>query len=117
MTEDVLQAWFCWKTASARKARLHGWRLWHTYAIENDITIDHILSCKNPGLLGVDFVVSLDRQGVKDYRIKEAKLAVQEMLEPLRPDDIYAMRNNAQLNSILMSISSKVNRASRYHEI
>jgi hypothetical protein len=54
-------------------ARLHGWRLWHTYCIENDYTMNTMIdpSC-DPTMMIYEFMIDMDRQGVRDYRNREA---------------------------------------------
>ena len=115
--ERVLMAWFAWKTPSARKARLHGWRLGYCYFVENGLTASDMAACTNPAILVADFVVSLDLQQVKDYRIAEAKLAVQELFETIRPGSARVILESPVLRSIMISISAKVKRASRYLDI
>jgi hypothetical protein len=64
--------------------------------------------------------VSLDRQGVKDYRIREAKLAVLELFEFVQRDkfgDLVASCASGFLKMVSVTVSSKVHRAARYHDI
>jgi hypothetical protein len=77
MKEHVLYFWFARRQEGARKARLHGWRLWYTHCVENDYSVETMTSpqCDAVMLIG-EFMISMDRQGVKDYRIRETKLAV-----------------------------------------
>ena len=77
--ENTLTVSFGGRSDGTRKARLHGWRLWYTYCVESDITVQSLLLERNPAMLVADFIIALDSQGIKDYRIKEAKLAVLEL--------------------------------------
>jgi hypothetical protein len=82
MKEHVLYFWFARRQEGAWKARLHGWRLWYTHCVEDDYSVDAMTSpqCEPVMLIG-EFMISMDRQGVKDYKIREAKLAVLELIE------------------------------------
>ena len=118
MKEDVLHFWFARRQESARKARLHGWRLWYTYCVENDYTVDTMIDpdC-NPVMMIADFMIAMDRLGVKDYRIREARTAVQELFEFVQQPKYASLVASSLLKSISTALSSKVNRAAKYHDI
>jgi hypothetical protein len=74
----------------------------------------------DPVMLIGEFMISTDRQGVKDYRIREAKLTVQELFEFVQRDkhaDLVASCTNRFLKMVSTTVSSKVNRAAGYHNI
>jgi hypothetical protein len=67
-----------------------------------------------------EFMTSMDRQGVKEYRIREAELAVQELFEFVQRDEfaeLVASCASGFLKMISATVSSKVHRAARYHDI
>jgi hypothetical protein len=119
--EHVLNFLFARRTEGARKARLHGWRLWHTHCVEDDYSVETMTSLQcDPVLLIGEFMISMDRQGVKDYRIREAKFAVLELLEFVQRDkfgDLVAGCASGFLKMVSVTVSSKVHRAARYHDI
>jgi hypothetical protein len=64
MKEHVLHFWFSRRGEGARRARLHGWRLWHTYCIENDYTVDTMIDPKcDPTMIIYEFMINMDSQG------------------------------------------------------
>jgi hypothetical protein len=74
----------------------------------------------DPVMLIVEFMISMDRQGVKNYRLREAKVAVLELFEFVQRDkfrDLGASCNNGFLKMVSVTVSSKVHRAARYHDI
>jgi hypothetical protein len=115
MKEYVLNFWF------ARKARLHGWRLWYTHCVENDYPVETMTSPQcDPVMLIGEFMISKDRQSVKDYRIREAKLAVLELFEFVQRDkfgDLVVSCASGFLKMVSVTVSSKVRRAARHHDI
>jgi hypothetical protein len=42
--ETALDFWFGRRSKDTQKSRLHGWRPWHTYCIETDISMDDMIS-------------------------------------------------------------------------
>jgi hypothetical protein len=121
MKEYVPHFWFARRQEGARKARLHGWSLCYTHCVENDYSVDTMASpqCDTTMLIG-EFMISMDRQGVKDCRIREAKLVVQELFEFAQRDkysDLVASCTNGVLKIKSTTVSSKVNLAARYHDI
>jgi hypothetical protein len=119
--EYVLHFWFARRQEGSRKARLHGWRLWYTHCVENDYSVDRMTSAQcDPTMLIGEFMISMDRQGVKDYRIREAKLAVQELFEFVQRNkyaDLVASCTNRFPKMVYTTVSSKVSQATRYHDI
>jgi hypothetical protein len=62
MKEDVLHFWFAPRTEGARKARLHGWRLWYTHCVENEYSMETMTSPQcDPVMLIGEFMISMDR--------------------------------------------------------
>jgi hypothetical protein len=121
MREHVLHFWFSKRGEGVRRARLHGWRLWHTYCIENDYTMDTMIDPKcDPTMMIYEFMIDMDREGVKDYRIREARLAVFELFEFVQSEKfprMVASLTHGILKQASASLSTKVNRAPRYHDI
>jgi hypothetical protein len=117
----LLHFWFVGRTEGARKVRIHGWRLWYTHCVENDYSAETMTSPQcDPVMLIREFMISMDRQGVKDYRIREAKIAVLESSKFIQRDkfrDLVASCNNGFLKMVSVTVSSKVHRAVRYHDI
>jgi hypothetical protein len=67
-----------------------------------------------------EFMISMDRQGVKEYRFREAKLAVLEVFEFVQRDkfaDLVASCTSGFLKMVSATESSKVHRAVWYHDI
>jgi hypothetical protein len=120
MKEYVLNFWLARRT-EGREARLHGWRLWYTHCVENDYSVETMTSPQyDPVILIVEFMISIDRLGVKDYRIREAKLAVLELFEFVQRGkfgDLVASCASGFLRMVSATVSSKVHRAARYHDI
>jgi hypothetical protein len=100
---------------------LHGWRLWHTYGIENDYTADTMINPKcDPTMKIYESMIDMGRQGVKYYRIREARLAVFELFESVQSEKfarMVASLTHGILKQASASLSAKVNRAPRYHDI
>jgi hypothetical protein len=121
MKEHVLYSWFSRRGEVARRARLHGWRPWHTYCIENDYTVDTMIDPKcDPTMMTYEFMIDMGRQGVKDYRIREARLAVFELFEFAQGEKfprMVASLTYGILKQASASLNARVNRAPRYHDI
>jgi hypothetical protein len=67
-----------------------------------------------------EFMIDMDRQGVKDYRIRGARLAVFELFEFIQGEKfprMVACLTHGFLKQASASQSAKVNRAPRYHDI
>jgi hypothetical protein len=60
------------------------------------------------------FCIALDMQGVKDYRVREAKSAVVDLFEFLQPQRYNSLLTSGFIKSIMTSIGAKVKRASKY---
>jgi hypothetical protein len=94
---------------------LHGWRLWHTYCVENDYAVDTMIGLKcDPTMMIYEFMIDMDRQGVKDYRIREARSAVFELFEFVQSKKfprMVASLTHRILKQASASLSAKVNRA------
>jgi hypothetical protein len=87
MKEYVLHFWFARRAEGVRKARLHGWRLWYTHCVENDYLVETMTSPQcDPVMLIGELMISMDRQGVKNYRIREGKVAFLELFEFVQRD-------------------------------
>jgi hypothetical protein len=121
MKENVLKFWFARRTEGARKARLHGWRLWYTHCVENDYSVETMTRPQsNPVMLIREFMISMDKQGVKDYKIREAMLAVLELFKFVQRDkfrDLVVSCASGFLKMVSTIVSSKVRRAARCHNI
>jgi hypothetical protein len=121
MKEHVLHFCFSRRGEGARKAHLHGWRLWHTYCIENDYTVETTIDLKcDSTMMAYELMIVMDRQGVKDYRIREARLAVFELFEFVQSEKfprMVASLTHGILKQASTSLSAKVNRAPRFHDI
>jgi hypothetical protein len=121
MKEHGLYFWFRKRGEGSRRARLHGRRLWHTSCIENDYTVDTTIDPKcDPTMMIYEFMIDKDRQGVKNYRIREARLAVFELFEFVQSEKfprMVASLTHGILRQASASLSAKVNRAPRYHDI
>jgi hypothetical protein len=60
--------------------------------MEHDYTVDAMTGPQcDPTMLSGEFMITMGRQGVKDYRIREAKLAVQELLEFVQRNKFEAL--------------------------
>jgi hypothetical protein len=82
IVRDALHTWFSRRGEGARKARLHGWRLWYTYCVENDYTVDTMVDPRcDPTMMLYDFIIGTDRHGLKEYRMREARLTMLELFE------------------------------------
>jgi integrase len=114
MKEDVLHFWFARRAEGARKARLLG-------CVENDYSMETMTNPQcDPVMLIGEFMISMDKQGVKEYRIREAKLAVLELFEFVQRDKfagLVASCTSGFLKMVSVTVSSKVRRAARYHDI
>jgi hypothetical protein len=121
MKEYVHHFWFGLRGEGAWKARLRGWRLWHTYCVENDYTVNTVADPKcDPKMLLSEIMIDMDRQGVKDYRICEARLAVFELFDFVQKGKfsrMVASMTHGILKQVSAALSAKVNRAPRYHDI
>jgi hypothetical protein len=55
----------------------------HYYYTENDYTVDTMIDpkCGPTMMMMYEFMIDMDRQGVKDFRIWEARLAVFELFK------------------------------------
>jgi hypothetical protein len=120
MKEYVLHFWFAERQEGAGKARLQGWKVWYTRLINNDYSVERMTSPQcDPVMLIGEFMISIDRQGVKDYRIRGAKLAVLELFEFVQSEkfkDLVASCSNGFPKMVFATVSSKVHRAARHHD-
>jgi hypothetical protein len=74
----------------------------------------------DPVMLIGKFMISIDRRGVKDYRTRAAKFAVLELLEFVQRSkfaDLVVSCTSGFLKMVSATVSSKVRRAVRYHDI
>jgi hypothetical protein len=121
MKEHVLHFWFNRRGGGARRARSHGWRLWYTYCTENDYTVDTMIDLKCDTMMMInEFMIDIDRQGVKDYRIREARLPAFELFEFVQSEKfprMVASLTHGILKQDSASLSAEVNWAPRYHDI
>jgi hypothetical protein len=60
LEEATLMVWFGGRSEATRRARLHGWRLWYSYCVENDLPVAVLLTQKNPAVLVGNFIVAMD---------------------------------------------------------
>jgi hypothetical protein len=83
--------------------------------------VDTMIDPKSESTMMIyEFVIDMDRQGVKDYRIREARLAVFELFEFVQSEKfprMVASLTHGILKQASVSMSAKVNRARRYHDI
>jgi hypothetical protein len=70
--EAFLVWWFNKFSDSARRKRLHGWRMWHDYCVENNYEPSDMSKLLNPAVVVADFVASLQMVDIQIYLIKEA---------------------------------------------
>jgi hypothetical protein len=73
-----------------------------------------------PVMLIGECMISMDRQGWKDYRSREVKLAVLELFELVQRGkfaDLVASCTSGFLKMLSATVSSKVLRAARHHDI
>ena len=117
LNEQALALWFGGRSEAARRARLHGWRLWYSYCVENNLSADRLLQIPQPAVLVANFIVAMDAQGVKAYRIREAKVAVVELMEMLFPALFASLQSSGLIKSMMTAVSSKTRRTARYHDI
>jgi hypothetical protein len=83
--------------------------------------VDTVIEPKcDPTMMIYEFMIDMDRQEVKDYRIREARLAVFELFEFVQGERfprMVASLTHGILKQASASLSAKVNRAPRYHDI
>jgi hypothetical protein len=104
-------------TDTTRGARLNGWRLWHGFCLECSYTAEALSRNRNPVMVLCSFVLAMDEQGVKEYRIKDAVTAVRNVFEFIRPDLIDSMAKSAVLRTFLAGITAGIKHMARYKHI
>jgi hypothetical protein len=85
MREVQLKWWFKSKTVSTRRQRLHGWRLWQAYCVENGVQPEAMKGFSNPGMEVAYFIQAMSQMSTPFYLIKEALTAVKELFEVIAP--------------------------------
>jgi hypothetical protein len=92
MKEHVLHFLFSRRGEGARRVRLHGWKFWHTHCVDSDYTVYTMIdpSC-DPTMMVYEFMMDMDWQDVKYYKILEARLAVFELFEFVQADKFPKM--------------------------
>jgi hypothetical protein len=82
------------------------------------MTVDTMIDPNfSPAMMIAGFMIAMDRLGVRDYRIREARPAVQEPFEFVQQPKYASLVASSLLKSISAAISTKVNRAAKYHDI
>ena len=114
MKEEFLSWWWSKMSASTRRKRLHGWRMWHDYCVENDYTSGDLVRLWNPVVVVSDFVGVLESIGTALYLIKESLTAVKSMYEILNAKIFRLLQGSPLINDTLRLSTSGVRRVSRY---
>jgi hypothetical protein len=79
--------------------------------------MDDMITVKNPAVMIGTFCKALDMQGVRDYRVREARLGVVDRFELLQPLMYQSLVASGFIKSIMTSIGTKVKRASKYLDL
>ena len=115
--EEVLEKWFTKSSYGQRRSRLHGYRMWKMFCEEEDIDLEHMLHVLNPGMTVAHLVSYLDDLGFSEHMIKEASVAVRELLQYVRPDAKQFCENCPMLKSLIDGLATGVRRKTKYRQI
>jgi hypothetical protein len=115
--EAFLVWWFNKFSDSARRKRLHGWRMWHDYCVENKYEPTDMSKLPNPAIVVADFVASLEMVDTQIYLIKEAVTAVKSLMEVAEPKNLTLLKDSQILEEALRAASTGVKGTSKYRTI
>jgi hypothetical protein len=115
--ESFLVWWFNKFSESARRKRLHGWRMWQDYCVPNNFSLSDMSELHNPAMVVADFVSSLEVVDTQIYLIKEAVTAVKSLLEVADPRSSSLLRDSQILEDALRASNTAVKGVSKYRTI
>jgi hypothetical protein len=117
MKERFLIWWVAGMTHSVRRQRLHGWRLWQGYSVENGLEPAEMVRLSNPALEVAYFVQAMSQMGTPFYLIKESMTAIKELFEIAAPWVLALLKESLLLRQALRAAVTGMVRGARYREI
>jgi hypothetical protein len=117
MKENHLKGWFESKSASTRRQRLHGWRLWQAHCVENVIEVEGMRKFANPGMEVANFIMAMSQMGTPHYLVREALTAVKELFELVAPRALTVLRESFLERQAVLAAVTGVIRGAMYKDI
>jgi hypothetical protein len=117
MREVQLEWWFSSKTVATRGHRLHGWRLWQAYCVEDGVQPEAMKGFSNPGVDGAYFIQAMSQMSTPFYLIKEAMTAGTELFEVIAPGALLLLRESIMGRQAILAASTGLVRETKYKDI
>jgi hypothetical protein len=115
--ESFLEWWWRELTQSTRRKRLHGYRMWQEYCVENEYEPSDMAGFPNAVMVVADFIKSLQVINTSSYLIKEALTAVRGLFEVAKEGLLQVLQNSQMISEALRTSTTGVKRVSRYRTI
>ena len=117
MKEDHLQWWWSRIPESTRRKRLHGWRMWQDYCMENGYQPADMRTFTNPVLEVSRFLATLETVGTPIYLVKEALTAVRALLEMADPRILPMLKDSPMIADTIRISTTGLKQVSKYRSI
>jgi hypothetical protein len=117
MKENHLKGWVETKSASTRRQRLHGWRLWQAHCVENAVEPEGMRKFANPGMEVAYFIMAMSQMGTPHYLVREALTAVKELFELVAPWALTVLRESFLVRQAVLAAVTGVIRGEKYRDI
>jgi hypothetical protein len=117
MEESYLVWWFEVKGESIRRKRLHGWRLWQAFSVENEVWPERLGRLENPAMTISLFVKASDEMNTPFYLIRESMTAIRELLEIANPNLLLLLKDSLLIKQSLRGAMTGVVRGTKYRTI
>jgi hypothetical protein len=115
--EPHLVWWLNSKSESTRRQRLHGWRLWQEFCVENEVGPEGLATLVNPAITISRFIKANDEMNTPFYLIKESMTAIKELLEIANPNSLLLLRDSIIVKQSLQGAMTGVVKGTRYRQI
>jgi hypothetical protein len=117
MREIQLEWWFSLKTGWTRRQRLHGWRLWQAYCVENEVQPEGMKGFSNLGMEVAYFIQAMSQMSTPFYLIKEALTAVKELFEVIAPWALLLLKESIMVIQAILAATTGMVRGAKYRDI
>jgi hypothetical protein len=117
LSEKYLTWWLDKMGDSTRRKRLHGWRMWQDYCMENEYGPAEMWRFKNVVMVVSEFLASLEVVDTPLYLIKEALTAVKAMFEIVNASLYQQLNKSQMIGDVLRASTTGVKKVSKYRTI
>jgi hypothetical protein len=115
--EAFLEWWWRELTQSTRRKRLHGYRMWQEYCVENGYDPSDMAGFPNTVTIVADFIASLQVTSTPLYLIKEALTAVKGLFEVAKQGLFQVLQSSQMISEALRASITGVKKGSKYRTI